>query len=54
MVILAMPYRIHLVSGDVALLKVMAEPVGKYPPPEVTVSVTGGLLFMGVPSADTI
>lgn len=54
MVILAIPYRIHRVSGEVALLKDIEEPVGKYPTPEVTVRVMVGLLSIGVPFASAI
>lgn len=53
MVIFAMPYRMHLVSGHAELSKVIEEPVGKSPPPDVTVSVIGAVLSTAVPAAFT-
>jgi hypothetical protein len=54
MVILAMPYRMHLVSGHLELSKVIEVPVGKSPPPEVTARVIGLVLSIAVPLALTI
>jgi hypothetical protein len=54
MVIFTWPYRMHLVSGHLELSKVIVEPVGNSPPPEVTVSVIGAVLSTAVPAADTI
>jgi hypothetical protein len=54
MVIFAMPYRMHLVSGHLELSKVIEEPVGNSPPPEVTERVIGAVLSIAVPPALTI
>lgn len=53
MVIFAMPYRMHLVSGHLELSKVIEEPVGNSPPPEAA-SVIGEVLSIAVPLALTI
>jgi hypothetical protein len=53
MVIFAIPYRMHRLSGEVELSKVIEEPVGNSPP-LVAVSVMAGLLSTGVPFASVI